>query len=402
MEIVFRRFKTNWYSIVALSSAIFSRNLDVSIKVANSLDEILEHDPKGSVIAYSLMSFDMEVASEEIPILKERGYTVIAGGPHPTADPSSLLNLGVDYVFTGDGEENLMRFVMGERPKGRIFDGVSRRVNLDHYPPFYPERNLFMPVEISRGCPFRCGYCFTPRIAGGRMRYRSVDLVVHYAALGVKKNRKVARFIASNAFGYMSRNGVKPNLDAIDELLYKLKKVGMEEIYFGTFPSDVRPESINTEVLRLVKKYVNNKSIVIGAQSGSDRILKMINRGHDVETVERAIELTALEGFIPHVDFIFGFPFETDEDVEKTFRFIERIVKKYKAKIHAHTFMPLPGTPLAKFGAGRLRRVHYKVLGYLSAKGIVDGYWHKQVELSRRVAELEDRSGSALAEGGRL
>ncbi len=387
MKIVFRKSKNNYYSIVALVAAITSRNLNVEIKLASSLEEVLSLS-KDWVVAFSLMSFDLPWASKEIKTLKEHGYTIIVGGPHPTADPQGLLKLGADYVFVGDGEENIIRYIMGERPRSRVFDGIKNRVDLDHYPPFDVKREMFMPMEITRGCPFRCGYCFTPIIGGGRMRYRSVESILHYASLGVKKGRKVARFIASNSFGYMSKNGVNPNLDKIEELLFGLKKVEIEEIFFGTFPSDVRPESINHQVLRLIKKYVKNRSIIIGAQSGSNRVLKIINRGHDVETVERAIEITSLEGFTPHVDFIFGFPFETEEDIEETFAFIERIVEKYGAKIHAHTFMPLPGTSLARFGAGRLTKKHYKVLGRLSAKGIVDGYWHKQQSLARIVESV--------------
>ncbi len=380
--IVFRLSKRNRYSIVALTAALESRGFE-EYEVVSSLEEIFDFDPSSTTVAYSLMTFDVPEVLEEVKILKERGYTLIAGGPHPTADPKGMLDAGFDYVFAGDGEENLLKYIQGERPKSRVFDGLSRRVNLDEYPPFNVWRGMFMPVEISRGCPFRCGYCFTPIIGGGRMRYRSVETVLEYAKKGVEMGRKVARFIASNSFGYMSKNGVEPNLQKIEELLFGLKKVGMEEIYFGTFPSDVRPESVTHEVLRLIKKYVNNRSLIIGAQTGSERVLKIINRGHTIEQVERAIEIATLEGFTPHVDFIFGFPFETDEDVEETFRFIERIVRKYGAKIHAHTFMPLPGTPLAKYGPGRLTRKHLKVLGYLSAKGIVDGYWHKQQELAR-------------------
>lgn len=382
MRMVFRKTKNNYYSIVSLVAALSSRNLKVDVHLASSLKEVLSF-PKCSVVAFSIMSFDFPIMKKEIQTLKKLGYTVIAGGPHPTADPQSTLEAGADYVFVGDGEEGIIRFVLGERPRNHIFDGINSRINLDHYPPFDIKREMFMPIEISRGCPFRCGYCFTPTIGGGKMRYRSVEMVLHYAKLGVMKGRKMARFIASNSFGYMSKNGVTPNLEKIEELLFGLKRVGIEEIYFGTFPSDVRPESINHEILKTIKKYVNNRSIIIGAQSGSDRILRMINRGHNVETVEKAIEITALEGFIPHVDFIFGFPFETEEDIDETFRFILRIVEKYSAKIHAHTFMPLPGTPLAKWGAGRLTKKHYKILGRLSAKGIVDGFWHKQQKLAK-------------------
>ena len=388
MKIVFRKSRNNYYSIVSLISAIDSRNLGVDIYIENSLEEVSKY-PKDVVVAYSFMSFDFEWVKKEAKILKERGYTLIAGGPHPTADPEGVLNMGFDYVFTGDGEENIIKFIEGYPPNsGRIYDGIKNRISLNHYPPFNVEREMFMPIEIARGCPFACGYCFTPYLAGRRMRYRSIESIIHYAALGVKKGRKMVRFIASNSFGYMSKNGVTPNVEAIEKLLYGLRKVGIEDIFFGTFPSDVRPESVTREVLRTIKRYIKNRSLIIGAQTGSERLLKIINRGHDLETVERALEIASLEGFTPHVDFIFGFPFETKEDIQKTFEFIEKIIRKYNAKIHAHTFMPLPKTPLAKYGAGVLTREHYKFLGRLSGSGYMDGYWHKQQDLAKIVEKV--------------
>ena len=388
MKIVFRKTKTNYYSIVSLISAIDSRKLDVDVYIESSLEEILKY-PEGVVVAYSFMSFDYERVKKEVKILKEKNYTLIAGGPHPTADPEGVLSMGFDYVFMGDGEENIIKFIEGFPPdSGKIYDGIKDRVSLDHYPPFDVQREMFMPVEIARGCPFTCGYCFTPYLAGRKVRYRSIESIIHYAALGVKKGRRIARFIASNSFGYMSKDGITPNIEAIERLLYGLKKIGIEDIFFGTFPSDVRPESVTHEVLRTIKKYVKNRSIIIGAQTGSKRVLKIINRGHDLETVEKALEVAALEGFTPHVDFIFGFPFETKEDIQETFEFVEKIIKKYKAKIHAHTFMPLPKTPLAKYGAGVLTRKHYKFLGKLSSSGYMDGYWHKQQDLARTVEKI--------------
>ncbi|ABS60883.1 TIGR04013 family B12-binding domain/radical SAM domain-containing protein [Fervidobacterium nodosum] len=383
-RILFRTNKHNRYSITALVGAILSR-IDIDVIESKSISDILQYPVEGTVVAYSFMSFDIDIVKVEVQELKKHGYIIIAGGPHATALPQETLKIGFDYVFTGDGEENIVRFLLGERPENRIFDGISKRINLDEYPAICEKKKLFMPLEISRGCPFNCGYCQTPRLAGKIVRHRSIEQIVEYEKISVKYGKTIARFITPNAFGYGSKNGVTPNLEAIDELLYKVKATGVTEIYFGTFPSDVRPESVTDEVLKIIKKYVNHDYIVIGAQSGSNRILEKIQRGHTVEKVEEALEILAQNGFYAKVDFIFGFPFETKEDVEETFKFIEKIVKKYNAKIHAHTFMPLPGTPLWNVGPGILKNYHYKFLGTLASQGILDGYWTKQEELARKV-----------------
>ncbi|MBT1248107.1 MULTISPECIES: TIGR04013 family B12-binding domain/radical SAM domain-containing protein [unclassified Thermosipho (in: thermotogales)] len=391
-RILFRYTQTNRYSITALVASIYSYKKSVKMYEIRNFDDIFSFSREGTVVLYSFMSFDLKNVISEVRILKENGYMVIAGGPHATANPTQLLDIGIDYVFTGDGEENIRRFLDGFFPKNRIFDGVKNRVDLSKYPPFCPQKNLYMPIEITRGCPFSCGYCQTPRLAGKIVRHRPVEQIVEYSKLGVKNGRKIARFISPNSFGYGSKNGITPNVEVVDDLLYNLKKIGVEEIYFGTFPSDVRPESVSREILKVIKKYVNNKYIVIGAQSGSEGVLKRIRRGHNLDEIERALALLKEFGFIPRVDFIFGFPFETEKDVEETFEFIKKIVKKYDAKVHAHTFMPLPGTPLANVGPGRLTKKHYKFLGLLTSQGYLDGYWLKQEELARRVANVNSSS----------
>jgi len=385
---IFRYTPTNRYSITALVASVFSYKKDIELIEVRNVNDILNFKTKGTVVLFSFMSFDLETVKKEASFLKDKGYVLIAGGPHVSALPHQVLNLGFDYVFTGDGEENIRKFIDGIFPENKIYDGTTNRVNLSNYPPFCPEKNLYMPIEISRGCPFSCGYCQTPRLAGKIVRHRPLEQIIEYSKIGVKNGRKIARFISPNSFSYGSKNGVTPEPKIIDELLFGLKKIGVKEIYFGTFPSDVRPESITEEMLLTIKKYVNNKYIVVGAQSGSERILKIIRRGHSLEQIENALYLLKKHGFIPRVDFIFGFPFETDEDIEKTFNFIEKIVKKYNAKVHAHTFMPLPGTPLANAGPGKLTEKHYKFLGLLTAKGYLDGYWLNQEKLARRVANV--------------
>lgn len=391
-RLLFRYSQNNRYSITALVSSIYSYRKDLELVDIRSFEEIFSYEKEGTVVLYSFMSFDLEAVVDELKKLKKSGYMVVAGGPHATAMPQQLLNLGFDYVFAGDGEENIRKFIDGDFPENRIYDGITKRVELSDYPPFCPEKSLYMPIEITRGCPFSCGYCQTPRLAGKLVRHRPIEQIVEYSKIGVENNRKIARFISPNSFGYGSKNGVTPTPEAVDTLLYNLKKVGVEEIYFGTFPSDVRPESVNEEILKVIKKYVNNKYIVIGAQSGSERVLEMIKRGHNLEEIERALSLLKEYDFIPRVDFIFGFPFETEEDIEKTFEFIKKIVNKYKAKVHAHTFMPLPGTPLANIGPGVLTKKHYKFLGLLTSQGYLDGYWLKQEQLARRVADVNSSS----------
>lgn len=382
-RIIFRLFKSNRYSIVALIAAMEKENINIEPILEKNFNKILEYDPRDTLIAYSFMSFDIFDVEKEVPILKEKGFKIIAGGPHPSAMPEETLKIGFDHIFVGEGEETVTLFLRNN--SGEKIIRSEKFVDLNYYPPFAIQNKHFMPIEITRGCPFTCGYCQTPNLFGKIVRHRNVDVIVEYAKEGIKHNRKIARFITPNSFGYGSKNGVTPNVEKIEELLFNLKKIGMEEIYFGSFPSDVRPESVTPDVLKVIKKYVNNKMIIIGAQSGSEQILNKIKRGHNLEIVERALALLKENGFIPYVDFIFGFPFETDEDIKKTFDFMDKITEKYNAVIHSHTFMPLPGTPLFSVGPGKLNKKYYKKLGDLSRNEKLAGYWQKQEQLSLKL-----------------
>lgn len=379
-KIIFRLFKSNRYSIVALIAAMEKENINIETILEKNFKKILDYNPEDTLIVYSFMSFDIFDVEKEVPILKEKGFIVIAGGPHPSAMPEETLKIGFDHIFVGEGEKTFTNFLKNGSNKKIIYS--KEFVDLNFYPPYAIKNKHFMPIEITRGCPFVCGYCQTPNLFGRIVRHRDTDIIIEYAKEGIKHNRKIARFITPNSFGYESKNGVIPNVEKIEELLFNLKKIGMEEIYFGSFPSDVRPESVTPEVLKIIKKYVNNKMVIIGAQSGSENILTKIKRGHNLQIVENALSLLHEHGFIPYVDFIFGFPFETEEDIKKTFDFMDKITEKYNAVIHSHTFMPLPGTPLFDVGPGKLNKKYYKKLGDLSRNEKLAGYWHKQEQLS--------------------
>ncbi len=329
--------------------------------------------------------------------------TVIGGGPHVTGDPvGSLIRIGFDYIFYGEAEETIRDFLNavseGDDVKSicgiGYVDGdrviVHRRagkINLDDYPPFPYWRRMFNPIEIMRGCPIGCKFCQVTFMHGGKPRFRSIETILKYAKIMWSMGLRDLRFIAPNSLGYMSINGVSPNHSAICELLDKLHKLSKERggrIFFGTFPSEVRPDSVDEDIIKDIRRYVANKSIIIGAQSGSNRLLKVINRKHTIEDVFNAVEIIVKNGFRPDVDFIFGLPHEDKEDVEETMKAIDKLVKM-GARIHAHTFMPLPGTPFANAPPGKIPIQVKKKLYRLIGDGILYGQWIMQESLAEMI-----------------
>jgi len=323
-------------------------------------------EPSPDVTCYSLNSLNVHALRPE---MANADCTIIAGGPHATACWPQVLKYA-DYVVVGEGEYTLpalLSCIEAEKPMcppgvatTNGFVPATSNVLLDGYPAFSKMKGY---VEITRGCPFSCAYCQTPRIFGHVMRHRSIESIARYAS-----RYRDARFVSPNALAYGS-DGKQPRLDKVEALLSALSNY----VYFGTFPSEVRPEFITEDALSLITKYCANSSIQFGAQSGSDTVLRTIGRGHSIGDVNRAVELTLDAGLIPIVDIIVGFPFETDDDQQATAELI-RWVTRY-GKVHAHSFLPLPGTPLARLKPRALTRELSHLLGSLAQQGKISGSW---------------------------
>jgi B12-binding domain/radical SAM domain protein len=314
-----------------------------------------------------------------------------------------VLRLGADAVVIGEGEEALPalleRLLAGESPAGLpgvatlAADGGMVRgprphpVDLDAYPPVGIKHRRFGPIEITRGCPCACGFCQTSFLFGGRMRHRSVASVVKWVQRAMEQGYSYIRFVTPNAFAYQSEdNGRTTDLAAIERLLREMAAlVGRERVYFGTFPSEVGPETVTPEAVALVRRYCGNDNLIFGAQSGSDRLLQAMRRRHTVADVYRAAEVVVAGGLTPVVDLIFGLPGEEAEDVTATIRLMEDLVVM-GAVIHTHTFMPLPGTPLENAPPGRVDPALHPLLDRLASQGHQIGQWRKQEEIARRQA----------------
>jgi B12-binding domain/radical SAM domain protein len=328
---------------------------------------------------------------------------IVAGGPHPSARPEQVLSLGANAVVIGEGERTLPALLeawfAGSPPLGlpgvAVLDASgalnpgprSQPVDLDAYPPFSVAHRRFAPIELTRGCACACAFCQTSFLFGGKMRHRSVDRVTGWVRQAMEHGYSYLRFVTPNAFAYQSKdNGRTVNLPAIEHLLQEMAAlVGRERVYFGTFPSEVGPETVSSEVVALVRRYCGNDNLIFGAQTGSDRLLRTLHRSHTVADVYRATEIVATGGLTPTVDLIFGLPGEGPEDVAATVQLMEDLVAM-GAVLHTHTFMPLPGTPLEKEAPGRVDPALHSLLDRLASQGHQIGQWRTQEQLARQQA----------------
>lgn len=400
------------YSIAALIGAIENNNnlsnLEIRVGTLKEFFELNVNKYNKIFLAYSFLSTQVNEIKREINKIRQKfrdRLIIIGGGPHATVKPKSTIKWGFDYLVVGEGEEsfcNLLSNLLADKYSDQI-DGTcfirnnkinlfrqSKLINLNDYPPFSIKHRFFSPVEISRGCAAgNCLYCLVPRMYGNVMRHRGIDNILKHIKLSVKKGYDKVWFNSPNSLAYGSEDGKNPNILKIIDLLRGIRKIEeIKKIFFGTFPGEVRPDSVNENAINSIIPFISNDNFIVGGQSGSNRILKILRRNHTVNDVENAVDILLKYKITPKVDMIFGFYFEKPEDEEKNINFMKHIIKK-GAIIHAHTFMPLPGTPLEKAPPGKISKKTRKFLGHWSNKGKVYGSWANQEKLAKKLSRLK-------------
>lgn len=401
----------------AISALIASIDIDPELSGIQILIPNLKADPTTVlakipknhkvVLAVSLFSVQFATYEKLVASYRRSGITrellVVAGGPHPSGDPFSTLHAFADIVCIGEGElvirDLLKNYTDPKNIRGIAFlnkKGLVEKtekqpiIKLDDFPPFSVKHNLFRPIEITRGCAWKCRFCQI-RSRGQPVRHRSPEIVAKYVALTVEKfkeRRADIRFISPNALSYGASDGRTLRLDKVVELLKAVREViGPEgKIYFGSFPSEVRPETLTPESVNILRNYSDSNSIIIGGQSGSEHVLQLSDRGHTPEETKRGAKLLLDAGFKVFVDIIFGLPGEREEDVEQTITHMKELTA-LGAKIHSHTFLPLVGTPFANKKPGVIADRYKEVLPILQGSGKLKGQHLKQENDAKLLAE---------------
>lgn len=363
---------------------------------------------RATAVLWSFYSPQVFEVFRELAAVKEAiadaGVLHVAGGTHATAEPEHTLRGGFDLCAVGEGEHTLIALAealqRGEDPRALrglaylnaagafVSNGPGERADLDAFPPCAPKHHRYNALEITRGCIYACKFCQTPFMFKAKFRHRSVENIAHHVEMMRQDRCFDVRFITPTCLSYGSPDE-SPNLPKVEELLAAVRGILREDgrLFFGTFPSELRPEHVTPEALRMLKRYVDNDNVIVGGQSGSDRILKESGRGHGVREIEDAVRICLEEGFLPNVDFIFGLPGEEPVDVEASLALADRLSAR-GACVHAHAFMPLPGTPWKNAKPGVLTDETIRRIEALASSAKVYGQWKQQMQVARELAAI--------------
>ncbi len=423
LTVIFYYRKPGTYALNALAGALQKEpaTARVEVRFPGTLRELAEEvasaarNSRTALVGWSFYSPQFGKIVEELARARaaeeDANVLHVAGGVHATAEPEQTLDAGFDFVVCGEGERTMVELArrlatgadwsdiagLAFRRGGRVARNPrAPLLDLDVYPPF-PSSGKMGPIEITRGCVYSCRFCQTPFVSKARFRHRSVENICEHARTLKRVGSRYYRFITPTSLSYGSKDE-SVNLDAIEALLAALREtVGSEgKLFYGTFPSEIRPEHVSAKALRLLKRFVDNDNLIIGGQSGSQRVLDAAGRGHSVEAIERAVRLCVAEGFEPNVDFLFGMPGEELEDAEKSVRLARRLTE-LGARVHSHSFMPLPGTPFMNKPAATIDESVRVELERLSSEGKAYGQWKRQIKVAD---ELEARRKDKQARAG--
>lgn len=332
-----------------------------------TLREVRDFHP--DLIGLSVLTTGYKITSYYTTILKEQnpGALFCWGGVHPTSLPEEVLTkLNLDFVVVGEGEDTMLEVCNNLRAsKGlKNVPGVIFRnngniqhngprgfiENLDCLP--IPDRRLLefprfswylSPPGIirgnflkgvttfytSRGCPFNCIFCCSHNTAGRKFRQRSVANVME------EINYLVYDFGIKGL--YFNDDTFALNKEWTYNFCQALRRAKFKLVWGCQTRADIASKGI----FRIMKE-AGCIQVDIGAESGSEKVLKNLQKGITPGDIENAFKLAREVGLKTFATFILGCPGEIMDDIKKT----EQLSKRIRSAVSFLILVPYPGSAL--------------------------------------------------------
>lgn len=322
---------------------------------------ILEKKPKVICIYTNLMT-KIEVI-KLMKILKTETYNfpkIVLGGPDVTYNVENYLKAGADFLVIGEGEETTFELYQAIINNSDIhqINGIAFLENnqviqteartkfkeLNELP--LPNREAIsmqkyletwknnhgkssMTISTQRGCPYTCKWCSTA-VYGQSYRRRPAHLVVEEMKMLNEKYSPDAIWFVDDVFTISHK------------WLTEFHSEIIKQNAIIPFECITRAERLNDEILRLLKE-IGCFRIWIGAESGSQKIIDLMDRRVDINHVKKMIQNTNAIGIETGTFVMLGYPDETIDDIDKTIQYL----KEAKPTQYTITIAyPIKGTSL--------------------------------------------------------
>ncbi len=320
--------------ILYLSSVCEEHNIDHEVHDYNILK-----DYKGDYSEFDIVGLNVNnsnaIRSIELArkIKKKKpNIALIVGGPFASAWPEFFVKEKIfDVIFIGEAEYSLIDFLKGKTLSeipGIVYqeDGTVKsnepvfiedldvipfpnlkRVNIKKYRLSIQKDAPLSSLISSRGCPYRCSFCF--HNMGYRWRPRSVKNVIEeiefqYSTLGIKE-----LCIVDDNF----TKDIKRAEQIAEEIIKRKYRVSIQ------FNNAVRTEGITKNFLKTFKK-AGLWYFSIAPESANEKTLKKIKKGLNLDHLKHVVRWARELNLFIYACFMVGFPWETKEDLSRTLK----------------------------------------------------------------------------------
>ncbi len=247
----------------------------------------------------------------------------------------------------------------GERSAEVAF--IDGEIRLDLFPAVDAGAEVSRFVTVMQGCDNFCAYCIVPHVRGREISRRSADILSEIRGMAKRGTREVT-LLGQNVNSYGLKSSGELDFAA---LLREVARIdGIERIRFTTsHPRDISPGLI--ACFADLPKLCSH--IHLPAQSGSDRILSLMNRGYT--RGDYLAKVASLKEARPGIqitgDMIVGFPGENEDDFAQTLQLMEEV--DY-ADLFSFIYSARPGTRAAEFDDELGRREKQERLAMLQSQ----------------------------------
>lgn len=303
-----------WWNALSEFNNLKLKNAKVTPELNSYIDyctkKIFSKQP--DVICFSTYNCNLNLSIKVAERVKKNNL-IIFGGPETAESPRKILeNSPADFIIQGEGEKGLPELLRNVKnhQKKMITPQPCTYIDFLPYPKFLKrdiensEVPWLLPILSSRGCVGKCNFCFERNVW---KKYRT---------------RKAANVIAEikNHILNHNINCFRFNDSSLSDLNFIREFCQIDENI--NWITNIRGNpSLTPRLLRQMRKS-GCRALLFGVESGSDNVLKDMNKDVGIKTLQKNIEDAHRQGIWTHCYFITGFPTETYDDFLKTIEFI--------------------------------------------------------------------------------